>query len=112
LAIHDGKERFLKRVCEVEAVATEALKRLDPKLLKRPPGSASIPALRALVGMAKPIWTSLTGRKPSVHKVETRGRDSDVPDFVIFVQELAKIAGGPVPSWKQIAVAFKPRPPG
>jgi hypothetical protein len=110
LIVFEGKMNFLKRVGEVEAAATEALRRLDPKLLRHPPRRASIPALRTLVEMAKPIWESLTGRKPSAYKVEKKDRESDVPDFIIFVQELAKISDCPIPSFKQAAVAFKPRP--
>jgi hypothetical protein len=108
LAVFDGKMNFLKRVCEVQAAATEALNRFDPKLIKRPPGAVLNRALRTLVGMAKPIWKSLTGRKPSINKVHTKDGDG-TPDFVNFVQELARIGGGPVPTFKQIVIAFRPR---
>jgi hypothetical protein len=111
LIVFDGKMNFLKRVCEVQAAATEALNRFDPKLIKRPPGAVLNRALRTLVGMAKPIWRSLTGRKPSINKVHTKDGDG-TPDFVIFVQELARIGGGPVPSFKQVVSAFRrPRTP-
>lgn len=112
LIVFNGKKSFLKLVRQVEESATEALKRFDPKLIKRPPGAVSNPALRTLVAMAKPIWKSLTGRKPSSNKVHSKDREG-APDFVIFVKELASIGGGPVPSFKQVVIAFKPaRTPG
>ena len=57
--------------------------------------------------MAKPIWQSLSGRKASVNKVAGERRC----DFVTFVQELAKIAGGPKPTFKQVQNAFQLRTP-
>ena len=57
--------------------------------------------------MAKPIWRSLTGRKPSVNKVAGKRKS----DFVTFVQELAKIGGGPEPTFKQVQTAFRVRTP-
>ena len=57
--------------------------------------------------MAKPIWQSLTRRKPSVNKVA----GERTSDFVTFTQELAKIAGGPEPTFKQIETAFRVRTP-
>jgi len=44
--------------------------------------------------------------RPKVNKVAKQGLET--PDFVLFVQGLAEIAGGPNPSFKQVAVAFKP----
>jgi hypothetical protein len=64
-------------------------------------------ALRTLVEIAKPIWQSLTRRKPSANKVAGERKS----DFVTFVQELAKIAGGPEPTFKQVQAAFKVRTP-
>jgi hypothetical protein len=57
--------------------------------------------------MAKPIWQSLTGRKPSVNKVAGELRS----DFATFTQELVNIAGGPEPTFKQIQTAFRVRTP-
>ena len=96
----------LSRLVDVEVAAGYAQKRLDPELLRRSRTSENR-ALRTLVAMAKPIWQSLTGRKPSVNKVD----GDQPPDFVTFVQELANIAGGPEPTFKQIETAFRTRTP-
>jgi hypothetical protein len=104
--VHFGRIDFLRRLVDVEIVAQQAQKHLDPNLLRRARASENH-ALRTLVGMAKPIWLSLTGRKPSVNKVAGVRRS----DFVTFVQELAKIAGGPEPTFKQVQTAFRVRTP-
>jgi hypothetical protein len=97
---------FLGRLADVEVAAQHAQKHLDPNLLRRARASENR-ALRTLVAMAKPIWRSLTGRKPSVNKVAGEWRS----DFVSFVQDLAKIAGGPEPTFKQVQTAFRVRTP-
>jgi len=104
--VHFARKDFLHRLVDVEVAAQHAQKHLDPKLLRRARASENR-ALRILVAMAKPIWLSLTGRKPSVHKVAGERRS----DFVTFVQELAKIAGGPEPTFKQVQTAFRARTP-
>jgi hypothetical protein len=97
---------FLRCLVDVEVAARYAQQRLDPELLRRARTSENRP-LRTLVAMAKPIWQSLTGRKPSVNKVAGERRS----DFATFTQELAKIAGGPEPTFKQIETAFRLRTP-
>jgi hypothetical protein len=104
--VHFARIDFLRRLADVEAAAQHAQKHLDPKLLRRARASENR-ALRTLVAMAKPIWQSLTGRKPSVNKVAGERRS----DFVTFAQELAKIAGGPEPTFKQVQTAFRARTP-
>jgi len=104
--VHFRRIDFLRRLTDVEVAAQHAQKHLDPKLLRRARASENR-ALRMLVAMAKPIWRSLTGRKPSVNKVAGEQRS----DFVTFVQELAKIAGGPEPTFKQVHTAFRVRTP-
>ena len=104
--VHFARKDFLHRLVDVEVAAQHAQKHLDPKLLRRARASENR-ALRRLVAMAKPIWRSLTGRKPSVNKVAGEHRC----DFVTFVQELAKIAGGPEPTFKQVQTAFRLRTP-
>jgi hypothetical protein len=104
--VHFGRIDFLRRLTDVEVAAQHAQKHLDPKLLRRARASENR-ALRTLVAMVKPIWRSLTGRKPSVNKVAGERRS----DFVTFVQELAKIAGGPEPTFKQVQTAFRVRTP-
>jgi hypothetical protein len=104
--VHFGRIDFLHRLVDVEVAARDVRDRLDPKLLRRARTSENR-ALRTLVAMAKSIWQSLTGRKPSVNKVAGERRS----DFVTFVQELAKIAGGPEPTFKQVQNAFRVRTP-
>ena len=104
--VHFARKDFLGRLADVEAAARHAQKHLDPKLLRRARASENR-ALRTLVAMAKPIWQSLSGRKASVNKVAGERRS----DFVTFVQELAKIAGGPEPTFKQVQAAFRARTP-
>jgi hypothetical protein len=103
---HFARMDFLGCLVDVEVAARYAQQRLDPELLRRTRTSENR-ALRTLVAMAKPIWQSLTGRKPSVNKVAGERRS----DFVTFTQELAKIAGGPEPTFKQIETAFRVRTP-
>jgi hypothetical protein len=105
MKIHFARLGFLKRISLTEAAATVSIEKLDLPSLRHTRGGDNR-SLRRLVSMAKSIWNSLTGRKPSVHKAIKQG--IEIPDFVIFVQELAEIAGGPVPSPKQVASAFKP----
>jgi len=101
--VHFARIDFLRRLADVEIAAQHAQKHLEPKLLRRARTSENR-ALRTLVAMAKPIWKSLTGRKPSVNKVAGERKS----DFVTFVQELAEIAGGPEPTFKQVQTAFRP----
>jgi len=105
-SVHFARMDFLGRLVEVEVAGRYARKCLDPELLRRSRTSKNR-ALRTLVAMAKPIWQSLTGRNPSVNKVD----GDQPPDFVTFVQELAKIAGGRAPTFKQIQTAFRVRTP-
>ena len=104
--VHFAWMDFLGLLVDVEVAAGYAQKRLDPELLRRARTSENR-ALRTLVAMAKPIWQSLTGRDPSVNKVD----GDQPPDFVTFVQELAKIAGGPEPTFEQVQTAFRVRTP-
>jgi hypothetical protein len=106
VSVHFARMDFLGRLVDVEVAARYAQQRLDPELLRRARTSENR-ALRTLVAMAKPIWQSLTGRKPSANKVAGERRS----DFVAFTQELAKIAGGSEPTFKQIETAFRVRTP-
>jgi hypothetical protein len=106
------RTELLKRIIAVDAAAsTVSIDRLDTSLLKRPTKVPENRALRRLVSIAKPIWKSLTGRPPSTNKLSKKtGEDESLPDFVRFVRELAEIGGGPIPTFKQVVVAFKLRP--
>lgn len=101
-----SKAAFLKQLGHIELGAKEAAKRVDPQLLERERGQTN-PALPNFVWRCAKIWTSLTGRKPSANKVEKSGNDSTTPDFVLFIQELATLAGGPVPTLKQVGTALR-----
>ena len=105
-SVHFARMDFLGRLGDAEVAARYAQERLDPELLRRSRTSENR-ALRTLVAMAKPIWQSLTRRKPSVNKVA----GERTSDFVTFVQELTEIAGGPEPTFKQIETAFRMRTP-
>jgi hypothetical protein len=102
------RTKFLERIMGVDAASTVSINRLDTSLLKRPSRTPENRALRRLVSMAKPIWKSLTGRPPSTNKSVRKGGEG-VPDFVLFVQAISEIAGGPFPSFKQVATAARPR---
>jgi len=104
--VHAARIDFLRRLVDVEVAAQDVQERLNPKLLRHRRTSENR-ALRTLVAVTKPIWQSLTGRKPSVNKVAGERRS----DFVTFVQELAKIAGSPEPAFKQVQTAFRARTP-
>jgi hypothetical protein len=104
--VHLARMDFLGLLVDVEVAARYARERLDPELLRRS-RTPENRALRTLVAMAKPIWQSLTGRRPSVNKVD----GERTSDFVTFVQALANIAGGPEPTFKQVQTAFPVRTP-
>jgi hypothetical protein len=97
-----ARQEFLARILSIQAAAKTAIPRMDPDLLKQPK-RGEIRALRNLVRASKPIWQSLTNRRPSIHKVA-----KGTPDFVQFVQALSKIGGGPIPTPKQVEAAFRP----
>src|SRR5260370_27696256 len=92
--VHFAGIDFLHRLTDVEVAAQHAEKHLDPKQLRCTRASENR-ALGTLVALAHPIWRTLTGRKPSVNKVAGKRKS----DFVTFVHELAKIAGGPEPDF-------------
>jgi hypothetical protein len=96
----DAKMQFLARLAMIEAAAKTAPKRLDKTLLERERGQ-STPALSGFVSDASKIWEFLTGRRASANKVH-RKRGTNDPDFVLFVQQLAKIACAPEPTRSQV----------
>jgi hypothetical protein len=104
LWIFSEKMSFFKRLSCIEGVAGEIAKRLvDRDLLKRKKGQAD-PALYNLVWRGAEIWSSLTGRVPSANRVH---RDSgEDPDFVLFIQDLVRLAGGERPSRKVVEISL------
>jgi hypothetical protein len=104
LWVFSEKMSFFQRLSCIEAVAGEAATRLvDRDLLKRKKGQAD-PALYNLVWQGAKIWSSLTGRVPSANRV-LRGSGEE-PDFVLFIQELVRLAGGERPSRKVVEISL------
>lgn len=63
------------------------------------------PGLRKFVRRLGAVWESLTGRAPSIHKVQTRSRSAS--KFVMFVRDVASLSDTmPVPTPSQVASAF------
>jgi hypothetical protein len=105
LWVFSEKMLLLKRLVGIEAVAGEAATRLvDRDLLKRKKGQAD-PALYHLVWRGAKIWSSLTGRVPSANRVLRRGSGEE-PDFVLFIQDLVRLAGGERPSRKVVEISL------
>jgi hypothetical protein len=106
LLIDAEKGALLNRLSEVETGAELARSRVDGALLGRERGQ-SAPGLSTFVFRCCAIWRSLTGRKPSANKVTRRSGEGEDPDFVIFLQALAKIGQAPVPSRHQVASSLR-----
>ncbi|MCZ8182894.1 MAG: hypothetical protein O9322_07980 [Beijerinckiaceae bacterium] len=79
--------------------------KLNKNLLARKTGAPKDPALTALVFMAIPAWTGLSGRAASISPRNIPAGDSD-PPFVQFIQQLVTLGGGPKPTRKQVASAM------
>jgi hypothetical protein len=108
LRVFSEKMLLLKRLVGIEAVAGEAAKRLvDRDLLKRKKGQAD-PALHNLVWRGAEIWSSLTGRVPSPNRVHRRDSGEE-PDFVLFIQDLVRLAFGERPSRKVVEISLRNR---
>ena len=104
--VDDSKKmRLLRQLADVEVAANVAREHVDKSLLKRE-RSQSDPALPNFIFRCDGIWKSLTGRKPSAAKVYRKFQPSE-PDFLIFVQELAKSAGFDPPSRDQVATSLR-----
>ena len=99
------KMELLRQLADVEIAAKVAKQRVDKSLLNRE-RSQSDPALPNFVFRCGGIWKSLTGRKRSTAKVHRKIQPSE-PDFLIFVQDLAKSAGFTPPSRHQVATSLR-----
>jgi len=105
LWVFSEKMLLLKRLVGIQAVAGEAATRLaDRDLLKRKKGQAD-PALYNLVWRGAEIWSSLTGRVPNANRVHRRDSGEE-PDFVLFIQDLVRLAGGERPSRKVVEISL------
>src|SRR5262245_65318661 len=89
---------FLKHLAWVEIAAKEAIKRMEPDLLRRAQPQADR-GLGNLVWRCAKVWESLTSRKASINKVTRRGGEGDErPDFAMFVSNVASMACGQKPT--------------
>ena len=100
LVVASAKTAFLERLVDVEVATKLASQRIDRTLLERERGQSN-PALLQFVLRCSPVWRSLTGRKPSANKVSRNGRED--PDFVVFLQRLARIGCTYEPTRGQVA---------
>jgi hypothetical protein len=98
------KLEFIKRLAQIEGAAKVAAKRVDKDLLERKRGQTN-PALPKFVWRCGEIWQSMTGRKPSIRRIETR--DGDDPKFVRFMKGLAQVGNAEEPSRREIEIALK-----
>jgi hypothetical protein len=81
----------------------------QPDLLKSVP-RVTVPGLRDFVSRQAAIWTSLTGRVASVERVVSATKEDDAPDFITFVQKIARLNEAvEVPTCSQVQTAAKPR---
>ena len=106
LTIDCEKRAFFNRLTEVASGAEMARSRVDRALLGRDRGQTA-PGLSTFVFRCCAIWRSLTDRKPSANKVVRQSGEGKDPDFVVFLQELAKIGQAPVPSRNQVASSLR-----
>jgi hypothetical protein len=107
LFVDSERAAFLERLARIAGTAKNTS--LDRTLLERERGQSN-PALLNFVFRCTAIWRSLTGRKPSANKV-SRG-DREDPDFVIFLQQLARLQSLHEPTRKQVARCLRnPAPP-
>jgi hypothetical protein len=106
LIVDFAKQAFLDRLVDVESAAKMAMGRLDKALLERERGQTAA-GLPNFVFRCSAIWKSLTGRKPSANKVTRRDGPGNDPDFVVFVQEFAKLGVAPAPSREQVASSLR-----
>ena len=105
LVVSSEKMLLLKRLVGIQAVAGEAATKLvDRGLLKRNKGQAD-PALYNLVWRGAEIWSSLTERVPSPNRVHRRDSGEE-PDFVLFIQDLVRLASGERPSRKVVEISL------
>ena len=102
--LQTAREDFTARLAIIGTTANQASKRVDRSLLDRERGQ-TVPGLSNFVFRCGEIWENLTGRKPSANKVTRAG--SEDRDFVVFVQDLAKVGQAPVPTRRQVEKSLR-----
>jgi hypothetical protein len=105
---HFAKQAFLRLLVDVERSAKSAVKNLDSSLLTRKRGQNN-PALDQFVWLTARIWNSLTGRRASAQRLNSKDRED--PDFVLFVSDLAKLGQALSPSRREIETGLRNRRP-
>jgi hypothetical protein len=105
---HFAKQAFLGLLVDIERSAKSAIKSLDPSPLKRKRGQNN-PALDHFVWLTARTWDSLTGRRASAQRLNSK--DQEDPDFVLFVSDLAKLGQAPSPSLREIETSLRNRRP-
>jgi len=98
---------FIKRPAQVQGTTIRAIDRMDRTLLERERGQSN-PALSNFVLRCGSIWTSLTGKDPTAERV-VRKEGSEDPQFVLFMQRLARVAEAPEPNRNEVALCLKRR---
>ena len=108
LVNHFKKLELIGQLSDIEVAAKAAESRVDKSLLDRE-RTQSDPALPNFVFRCGGIWKSLTGRRPSAEKIHPKleQNGSTDPDFVIFIQELAKSGGLALPSRHQVFTSLR-----
>src|SRR5262249_23943362 len=99
-------EEFIEQLITLSAAAEAAEGRLDEQLIGRTRPSSD-DSLYNLLWRCAEIWNGLTGRPASVDKVASKSREDDRPDFLLFVCDVARMATGNEPTFKQVATAFR-----
>ena len=107
LLVDQGKLEFIKRLAQVQGTTIRAIDRMDRTLLERERGQSN-PALSNFVLRCGSIWTSLTGKDPTAERV-VRKEGSEDPQFVLFMQRLARVAEAPEPNRNEVALCLKRR---
>ena len=97
---------LIAQLASLRAGAKTAPKRLDKTAVERERGQRNL-ALPSFVSQCANIWRSLTDRRASASRVENKKRTGNDPDFVLFLQDLAHIAGAPKPSRHQVESSLK-----
>ena len=103
LGVQDGLSKLIAGIKEAQSI-------LDKKLLTSPV-RVSVAGLHQLVRNLGKVWLSMTARKPSANKIHPKSGDTtlrgNVPHFVKFVQDVARLADCDTPSLSQVATALR-----
>jgi hypothetical protein len=101
--------RLFSQLQNIAAASKNAPSAIDAHLLKRVRGLDN-PALSNFAFRCGAIWQSLTARKPSAERLNSK--DIADPDFVVFVQQIALVAqpNRAVPTRDEVATSIAAPP--